>query len=111
MGGEQKTARRHPVSPDPTGAAISALMAEVALPWTGLHRHALMSCVAFAYLQHLRLAGHRSTGPGKNAAPGSGTAAVAEPARRAPGHRRAAVRAPRRAGSMSALHAAVPAAS
>jgi len=23
--------------------------------WTGLHRHALMSCVAFAYLQHLRL--------------------------------------------------------
>jgi SRSO17 transposase len=79
--------------------------------WTGLHRHALMACVAFAHLQHLRLAGHRSTGPGKNAAPGSGTAAVAEPARRAPGHRRAAVRAPRRAGSMSALHAAVPAAS
>ncbi len=24
--------------------------------WTGLHRHALMTCVAFAYLQHLRLA-------------------------------------------------------
>ncbi len=23
--------------------------------WTGLHRHALMSCIAFAYLQHLRL--------------------------------------------------------
>ncbi len=23
--------------------------------WTGLHRHTLMSCIAFAYLQHLRL--------------------------------------------------------
>ena len=23
--------------------------------WTGLHRRALMSCIAFAYLQHLRL--------------------------------------------------------
>ena len=23
--------------------------------WTGLHRHALMSCIAFAYLQHIRL--------------------------------------------------------
>ena len=23
--------------------------------WTGLHRHALMACIAFAYLQHLRL--------------------------------------------------------
>jgi SRSO17 transposase len=23
--------------------------------WTGLHRHALMSCIAFTYLQHLRL--------------------------------------------------------
>ena len=32
--------------------------------WTGLHRHALMTCIAFAYLQHLRLkAAH---GRGKN---------------------------------------------
>src|SRR5689334_11886340 len=23
--------------------------------WTGLHRHALMTCIACAYLQHLRL--------------------------------------------------------
>jgi SRSO17 transposase len=23
--------------------------------WTGLHRHALMGCIAFAYLQNLRL--------------------------------------------------------
>ena len=30
--------------------------------WTGLHRHALMTCIAFAYLQTLRLAGQRSTG-------------------------------------------------
>jgi SRSO17 transposase len=76
--------------------------------WTGLHRHALMACIAFAYLQHLRLAGHRSTGPAKNAAPGSGTAAIAEPASRAPSHRRAAVRAPRRADPVSALQAQVP---
>ena len=77
--------------------------------WTGLHRHALMSCIAFAYLQHLRLAEHRRrTGPGEKAAPRSGAAAVAEPACRAPGHRRAAVRAPRRADPMPALQAQVP---
>jgi SRSO17 transposase len=82
--------------------------------WTGLHRHALMACTAFAYLQHLRLAEHRRrrrTGPGKNAAPRSGTAAVAEPARGAPRHHRPAVRAPRRAGPMSALQTPLPAAS
>ena len=33
--------------------------------WTGLHRHALMTCIAFAYLQHLRLAGQRPAGWGK----------------------------------------------
>ncbi len=33
--------------------------------WTGLHRHALMSCIAFAYLQHLRLAEARRTARGK----------------------------------------------
>src|SRR3982751_3344709 len=38
--------------------------------WTGLHRHALMTCLAFAYLQHLRLAGPRSTGGNEGAAPG-----------------------------------------
>src|ERR687893_1415210 len=42
--------------------------------WTGLHRHALMSCLAFAWLQHLRLAGQRRTRSGKNAASYSGTA-------------------------------------
>ena len=30
--------------------------------WTGLHRHALMTCIAFAYLQHLRL---KAAGRGK----------------------------------------------
>jgi SRSO17 transposase len=34
--------------------------------WTGLHRHALMSCIAFAYLQHRRL---RAAGRGKKAGP------------------------------------------
>jgi SRSO17 transposase len=33
--------------------------------WTGLHRHALMNCIAFAYLQHLRI---RAAGRGKKAA-------------------------------------------
>jgi SRSO17 transposase len=80
--------------------------------WTGLHRHALMACIAFAYLQHLRLAGQRRrTGPGKNAAPHSGTAAVAEPAGGAPRRHGKAVRASRHADPMSALQAAIPAAS
>jgi SRSO17 transposase len=38
--------------------------------WTGLHRHALMNCIAFAYLQHLRLRAAR----GKKAAADDGTA-------------------------------------
>ena len=33
--------------------------------WIRLHRHALMSCIAHAYLRHLRLAGPRRTGPGE----------------------------------------------
>ncbi|GAA0607310.1 IS701-like element ISBj9 family transposase [Craurococcus roseus] len=62
--------------------------------WHGLHHHALMVMVALAFLQHLRLAEHRRrTGPGKNAAPRSGPAAVAEPARRARGARRVAAQA------------------
>src|SRR3954452_5821997 len=32
--------------------------------WTGLHRHALMTCIAFAYLQHRRL---KAAGQGKKA--------------------------------------------
>src|SRR5918994_946584 len=80
-------------------------------PWTGLHRHAPMTCIAFAWLQHLRLAGQRPTGPGENAAPRSGAATIAGPARGAPRRRRAAVRASRRAGPMSAPQAALPTAS
>jgi SRSO17 transposase len=76
--------------------------------WTGLHRHALMTCIAFAWLQHLCLAEHRSTGRGGNAPPRSGTATITQPARDAAGDRRTAVRAPRRANPMSALQASVP---
>ena len=68
--------------------------------WTGLHRHALMSCIAFAYLQHLRLAGQRSTGPGEKAAPRSGAATNTEPAGGAPRHHSAPVRRSLRAGPM-----------
>lgn len=38
-------------------------------PWTGLHRHALMTCIACAYLQNLRLAEHRRTGRVKMTTP------------------------------------------
>lgn len=34
--------------------------------WTGLHRHALMTCIAFAYLQHLRFAGQSPARSGEN---------------------------------------------
>lgn len=77
--------------------------------WTGLHRHALMSCVAFAYLQHLRLAAHRRTGPGKNQPSRSGAAPIPEPTRRPARHHRAAVRASRPARPMPAVQAPVPA--
>jgi SRSO17 transposase len=77
--------------------------------WTGLHRHALMTCVAFAYLQDLRLAGQRSMGSGKNAALRSGTATIAKPARGAPRHHGAAVRRSRRADPVPPLQAPVQA--
>jgi SRSO17 transposase len=71
--------------------------------WTGLHRHALMTCIAFAHLQHLRPAGQRRTGSGENAAPRSGTATIAEPAGGAPRHHGAPVRRSRRADPVPAL--------
>jgi SRSO17 transposase len=71
--------------------------------WTGLHRHALMTCIAFAYLQHLRLAGQYPARWGKNAGSGSGTATIAKPASSAPRHHGAAVRRPRQPHPMSAL--------
>lgn len=36
--------------------------------WTGLHRHALMTCIACAYLQHLRLARPERAGRGEKVA-------------------------------------------
>ena len=78
--------------------------------WTGLHRHALMTCIAFAYLQHRRLAEHHSTGPGKNAPPRSGTATIPQPASPAPRHHPAAVRASRGVRPMSALPSQISAA-
>jgi SRSO17 transposase len=33
--------------------------------WAGLHRHPLMTCLGFAYLQHRRFAGRRLMGSGK----------------------------------------------
>jgi hypothetical protein len=72
--------------------------------WTGLHRHALMTCIAFAYLQHLRLGAARRWGEKAEAAAGGRrTTAAAEPARGASRRRLQAVRADRCAGPMSAL--------
>jgi SRSO17 transposase len=77
--------------------------------WTGLHRHALMTCIAFAYLQHLRLAEPPSARSGENLTARSGTATIAQPASRAPRHHPATVRATRNYGPMSPLQAQVPA--
>jgi SRSO17 transposase len=76
--------------------------------WTSLHRHALMCCIAFTYLQNLRLVGQSRTGPGENAAPRSGTATIAKPARSAPGHHRQAVPLTRPARPVSLLQTPVP---
>src|SRR3954462_4681111 len=45
--------------------------------WCGLHHHALLCQLAFAFLQHLRLGGEKRRGPSR-----AGTAARAVPARR-----------------------------
>ena len=79
--------------------------------WTGLHRHALMTCIAFTYLQHLRLRATRRRGEKAEAAAQRGTTTAAEPARGPPRHHRPSVRVSRRAGPMSALQASVPATS
>ena len=41
--------------------------------WTGLHRHALMTCIAFAYLQHRRL---KAAGRGGKGGPRRAAAAA-----------------------------------
>lgn len=78
--------------------------------WTGLHRHALMTCIAFAYLQHLRLAQHRRASRGKNANPHPRAATIAQPARPTSGHLPSPVRPPRQTRPMPALQTSVPAA-
>lgn len=78
--------------------------------WTGLHRHALMTCIAFAYLQHLRLAEPHRTGTGKNTTTRSGTATIAKSARFASRDNGSALRTSRHTRSMSTLQATVPAA-
>ena len=76
--------------------------------WTGLHRHALMTCIACAYLQHLRLARPERAGRGEKGSRPTGTAAVSKPARRASGHHRPAVRQPHPAYAMPPLSAPLP---
>lgn len=78
--------------------------------WTGLHRHALMCCVAFAFLQHVRLAGQSPTGPGKNRLPQPGTTAAAELARGAAGRSRQTVYSLQATRSLPVLQAPFPAA-
>ena len=56
-------------------------------PWTGLHRHALVTVIAFAFLQHLRLG---ARGKKRRRLTG-GTAAPADPARGAARAHRAAL--------------------
>ena len=78
--------------------------------WTGLHRHALMTCIAYTYLQHLRLAKPDRTVRGEKHALSTGTTTIPEPARRASRHHRAVVRGPDPARAMSALPQPLPAA-
>src|SRR4051794_12550169 len=67
-----------------------------------------MTCMAFAYLQHRRLAGQRPARSGKNAGLCSGTATIAEPAGRAARHHGAAARRACPTNLLSALPTPVP---
>ena len=78
--------------------------------WTGLHRHALMTCIACAYLQHLRLARPERASRGEKGGRPTASAAVSKPARRASGHHRPTVRGGHPARAMPALSAPLPAA-
>jgi SRSO17 transposase len=77
--------------------------------WTGLHRHALMTCIAYAFLQHLRLAEHRRTQRGKKVVPPAGTTSRSKSARRAPRRDRHAMGAHRPARSVPPLQTALQA--
>src|SRR5437763_1184946 len=73
--------------------------------WRGLHHHALLCLLAFAFLQHLRLGGKKRRHPARARA-----AAPAEPARRAPRDRgRTDPRAPLLPALSAALRAPPPA--
>lgn len=67
-----------------------------------------MACIAFAFLQHLRLAEHRRTGPGEDAPPRSGTATITKPARHTPGRHGPAARPTRPARPVPLLPKLVP---
>jgi len=71
--------------------------------WTGLHRHALMTCIAYAFLQHLRLAEHRRSDRGEKLVWSAGIASRSKPARRAPRRDRQAMGSPHPAPSMPTL--------
>src|SRR3978361_228395 len=79
--------------------------------WTGLHRHALMTCIAYAFLQHLRLAEPNRTGREQKHHPPPRTTAAAQLARGAPRHPHSAVRSYRPTHPVPVLQAQVPAAS
>jgi len=74
--------------------------------WTGLHRHALMTLIAFAFLQHQRLA---QAGRGKK---GERTAPSAEPAghpgRPRPAHRERALASSHMPPLPTTAHIAIP---
>ena len=78
--------------------------------WTGLHRHALMTCIAYAFLQHLRLAEHRRSDRGEKVGPSVGTASQPKSARRAPRRDQQVVGAPHPAPSVPALQKTLQAA-
>ena len=65
--------------------------------WTGLHRHALMTMIAFAFLQHQRLAAARREKKNQR------SAAPTKPARGAPSHPQQPRKRPRPSTAMSAL--------
>ena len=72
--------------------------------WRGLHHHALLCLLAFAFLQHLRLGGKKPRRPAR-----ARPAARAEPARRPPAHPRGAhPRAPALPTLPPALRASPP---
>jgi SRSO17 transposase len=78
--------------------------------WTGLHRHAVMTCIAYAFLQHLRLAEHRWSERGKKVVRSAGSASQPKSARRAPRRDRQTMGAPHPVRSVPTLQTALQAA-